>query len=98
MAMAMARWACLAMGMAITAAIAMGEVIATVGPIAMGAAAAITMALTAAITTITITDATKLTVLIDRGSCGRRRNFIRPTQRAVHRLGPSVGRLRPSVG
>ena len=62
--MAMAWWACLAMGMAImaamgmaiTAAIAMVEVIATVGPIAMGAVvAAITMALTAAIITITIT-------------------------------------------
>ena len=30
-----------------------------------------------------------------RTSCGRRQDFTRPTQRAVHRLGPSVGRLPP---
>ena len=57
--------------MVIAAAIAMVEVIATVGPIAMGAvAAAITMALTSAIITITITDATK--PLMPALACHRR--------------------------
>jgi hypothetical protein len=39
-----------------------------------------------------------LTVLIDRGSCDRRRDFTRPRSAGVTELGrPSVG-FRPSVG